>query len=299
MKLHRSSSRPRLVLELALECFLRLIWFLWFPFLNCALVLFCFVFFGCFSNLCLSLSIVECWKLAEQTERYDEMMESMKVVVLKKKKLSKEERNLLSVAYKNVVGSRRASWRVLTSIQDQSDLEVVAKRPLVKKVNSFGCAGRCSHVERLIYIRILWDTTSRVFSHPKLILQFDSTAQKLRMNWRRSAMIFSISLIKLYSLQTKFRTRLKCSTSRWRAITWDTSLKCRLRAQPRVVMLHQKLKRRTSKLGLLRNLSKPPTQSNWASHSTFLCFTMKFWIVKTQLAHSRRRLGEWNNAKAH
>jgi len=78
-------------------------------------------------------SVVFKAKLAEQTERYDEMMESMKVVVLKKKKLSKEERNLLSVAYKNVVGSRRASWRGLTSIQDQSDLEVVAKRPLVKK----------------------------------------------------------------------------------------------------------------------------------------------------------------------
>jgi len=28
-----------------------------------------------------------------------------------------EERNLLSVAYKNVVGARRASWRVLTSIE--------------------------------------------------------------------------------------------------------------------------------------------------------------------------------------
>merc|ERR1711991_978148 len=31
--------------------------------------------------------------------------------------LTVEERNLLSVAYKNVVGSRRASWRVLSSIE--------------------------------------------------------------------------------------------------------------------------------------------------------------------------------------
>lgn len=31
--------------------------------------------------------------------------------------LSVEERNLLSVAYKNVVGARRASWRVLSSIE--------------------------------------------------------------------------------------------------------------------------------------------------------------------------------------
>jgi len=72
-------------------------------------------------------------KLAEQTERYDEMKVSMKEVVTIAKKLDKEQRNLLSVAYKNVVGSRRASWRVLTSIQDQNDLEVQAKKPLVVK----------------------------------------------------------------------------------------------------------------------------------------------------------------------
>jgi len=72
-------------------------------------------------------------KLAEQTERYDEMKVSMKKIVNEKKKLAKEERNLLSVAYKNVVGSRRASWRVLTSIQDQSDTEVQAKKHLVVK----------------------------------------------------------------------------------------------------------------------------------------------------------------------
>jgi len=70
-------------------------------------------------------------KLAEQTERYDEMKKSMRSVVLEKKTLSKEERNLLSVAYKNVVGSRRASWRVLHSIGDQTDGEVVAKKALV------------------------------------------------------------------------------------------------------------------------------------------------------------------------
>ena len=37
--------------------------------------------------------------------------------------LSVEERNLLSVAYKNVIGSRRASWRVLSSIMEQQGTE--------------------------------------------------------------------------------------------------------------------------------------------------------------------------------
>merc|ERR1711907_498187 len=33
--------------------------------------------------------------------------------------LSVEERNLLSVAYKNAVGSRRASWRIITSVEQK------------------------------------------------------------------------------------------------------------------------------------------------------------------------------------
>ena len=36
------------------------------------------------------------------------------------KKLTNEQRNLLSVAYKNVVGSRRSSWRVISSIEQKS-----------------------------------------------------------------------------------------------------------------------------------------------------------------------------------
>jgi 14-3-3 protein epsilon len=55
-------------------------------------------------------------KLAEQAERYEEMKEHMKAVVVSQKRLDTEQRNLLSVAYKNVVGARRASWRVLKSI---------------------------------------------------------------------------------------------------------------------------------------------------------------------------------------
>jgi len=56
-------------------------------------------------------------KLAEQAERYDDMVESMKKVANMGADLSVEERNLLSVAYKNVIGARRASWRVLSSIE--------------------------------------------------------------------------------------------------------------------------------------------------------------------------------------
>jgi len=58
-------------------------------------------------------------KLAEQAERYDEMADHMKSVGKGEAELSVEERNLLSVAYKNAVGSRRASWRVISSIEQK------------------------------------------------------------------------------------------------------------------------------------------------------------------------------------
>jgi len=61
-------------------------------------------------------SLVFMAKVAEQADRFDEMVEYMKVVAQQPQELNVEERNLLSVAYKNVIGSRRASWRVICSI---------------------------------------------------------------------------------------------------------------------------------------------------------------------------------------
>ncbi|KAG2381983.1 hypothetical protein C9374_005775 [Naegleria lovaniensis] len=60
-------------------------------------------------------------KLAEQAERYDEMVQSMKKVAQLDVELTVEERNLLSVAYKNVIGSRRASWRIINSIEQKEE----------------------------------------------------------------------------------------------------------------------------------------------------------------------------------
>jgi 14-3-3 protein epsilon len=52
-------------------------------------------------------SLVYKAKLAEQAERFDEMVSDMKDVSRQPQELTVEERNLLSVAYKNVIGSRK------------------------------------------------------------------------------------------------------------------------------------------------------------------------------------------------
>ena len=56
--------------------------------------------------------------------RYDDMAASMKAVTETGIELSNEERNLLSVAYKNVVGARRSSWRVISSIEQKTEVGI-------------------------------------------------------------------------------------------------------------------------------------------------------------------------------
>jgi 14-3-3 protein epsilon len=52
-----------------------------------------------------------------------------------------DERNLLSVAYKNVVGTRRASWRIISSIEQKeeskgSDKHVTTIRDYRQKIET-------------------------------------------------------------------------------------------------------------------------------------------------------------------
>ncbi|KAK8624223.1 hypothetical protein V6N13_065575 [Hibiscus sabdariffa] len=62
-------------------------------------------------------------KLSEQAER-EEMVQFMQKLVLGSTpagELTVEERNLLSVAYKNVIGSLRAAWRIVSSIEQKEE----------------------------------------------------------------------------------------------------------------------------------------------------------------------------------
>jgi tetratricopeptide (TPR) repeat protein len=76
-------------------------------------------------------SLVELVRVAETAERYEDMCKFVKKLVEVKtdkgNDLDVEERNLLSVAYKNVVGSKRASWRTLSGGFDDGDEEIINK----------------------------------------------------------------------------------------------------------------------------------------------------------------------------
>lgn len=72
-------------------------------------------------------------KVCEQTERFDDMLEHIKKVLEFKEDLSVEERNLLSVAYKNSVGTRRTAWRVLTSIETKEEAKGSTFLPLLRE----------------------------------------------------------------------------------------------------------------------------------------------------------------------
>jgi len=75
--------------------------------------------------------LVELIRVAETAERYEDMCKFVeKLVKMKSEKgedLDVDERNLLSVAYKNVVGAKRASWRTLAGGFDEADEELLKK----------------------------------------------------------------------------------------------------------------------------------------------------------------------------
>lgn len=70
-----------------------------------------------------------------------EMVECMKRVAAMDTDLSIEERNLLSVAYKNVIGARRASWRIISSIEQKEESKgAEVKLELIRQYRKMVCA---------------------------------------------------------------------------------------------------------------------------------------------------------------
>ena len=62
-------------------------------------------------------------KLAEQCERYEEMVEYCKILAISKRILNLDERNLLIVAYKNNITCKRNAWRILDNQEKNTKKE--------------------------------------------------------------------------------------------------------------------------------------------------------------------------------
>jgi len=92
---------------------------------------------------------------AEKAERYEDMCKYMSALVSftagSKVDLTVEERNLFSVAYKNVIGARRASWRTL-NVEDQKFDDLIAD---YKKKVELELAGICKDVLNLLESKLL------------------------------------------------------------------------------------------------------------------------------------------------
>jgi len=66
-------------------------------------------------------------KCLEQAELYDDMKNSMKKVVESGHDFKTEDRNLLSVAYKNVVGRQRSVWRIISAKEPKYHTESITQ----------------------------------------------------------------------------------------------------------------------------------------------------------------------------
>ena len=63
-------------------------------------------------------------RVADQSERYEDMVNFLKQMVVEKSEdLNVEERNLLSVGFKNQIGSRRSAWRTVSAIEQNKKYE--------------------------------------------------------------------------------------------------------------------------------------------------------------------------------
>ena len=75
-------------------------------------------------------------KLYERAERFPDMVSSINKFIELNPKLSKEEKNILSAGYKNILSDKRASWRLLNSMEKKEAKKKPALVPYIKEIKS-------------------------------------------------------------------------------------------------------------------------------------------------------------------
>ena len=101
--------------------------------------------------------------LAEQCERYEDMIEILEEMIkLKKEEINCDERNLISIAYKNYINEIRNSIKIILSyekkeIQDQNSLYLnyikEYKEKIIKELEK-ECVKVCDNIQNLIFPKI-------------------------------------------------------------------------------------------------------------------------------------------------
>lgn len=135
----------------------------------------------------------------------------MKIVAQSDQELSVEERNLLSVAYKNVIGARRASWRIVTSIEQKEESKgneaqvalIKEYRQKIEKELTEICEDILGVLDKHL-ISSAQTGESKVFYHKMYVRRSDS-----RRHW----------LIKFVGRVT--------TTATWPSSPWANGVRCR------------------------------------------------------------------------
>jgi 14-3-3 protein epsilon len=99
-------------------------------------------------------------RVAEQAERFEDMVDYLKPVLdAKGAALTGDERNLLSVAFKSLISSKRTAWRTISAIE---------QNPKYQKFSN-SLAGYKSKIEQALYAdcdKIIDIVRSKVLSKP-------------------------------------------------------------------------------------------------------------------------------------
>ena len=75
-------------------------------------------------------------KLYERAERFQDMVSVINKFIEITPKLSKDEKNILSAGYKNILSDKRASWRLLNSMERKETKKKSPQVPHIREIKS-------------------------------------------------------------------------------------------------------------------------------------------------------------------
>ena len=73
-------------------------------------------------------------KLYERAERFPDMVKAINKFVELDPKLTKDERNILSAGYKNIISYKRASWRLLNSMERKEEKKNTSQTANIREI---------------------------------------------------------------------------------------------------------------------------------------------------------------------